>query len=159
MRKTGIHRFATRFSRPAPSGGAEHRGDRMAAQIPAFAAVGLIGYFVDAGVTYAGAQYLGLTPEIARPPGFVAATVVNFLLNRAITFRGSPAPFLRAFVRYWVVASGGLVVNYAVYLACVQLAPRFGLAVTPAVLPAFIAAGVGVATIVTFLGFRYFAFR
>jgi len=133
--------------------------DRIVAQVPAFAAVGVIGYLVDAGVTYACARHLGLSPELARPPGFVIATIVNFLLNRAITFRGSRAPFLRAFRRYWVVASGGLAVNYAVYSLCVQLAPRFGVAVTPAVLPLFIAAGVGVAMIVTFLGFRFFAFR
>ena len=87
------------------------------------------------------------------------ATIVNFLLNRAITFRGSGAPFWRAFVRYWVVASAGLAVNFAVYSACVQLAPWFGVAITPAILPVFIAAGVGVAMVVTFLGFRLFAFR
>ncbi len=62
-------------------------------------------------------------------------------------------------MRYWVVASAGLAVNYAVYSVCVQLAPRFGIAVTPAILPLFVAAGVGVAMVVTFLGFRFFAFR
>ena len=132
---------------------------RIAAQIPAFAAVGLVGYVVDAGITYAGANYLGLSPELARPPGFIVATIVNFLLNRAITFRDSSAPFWRAFARYWLVASVGLAVNYAVYSVCVQLAPRFGIAVTPAILPLFVAAGVGVAMVVTFFGFRFFAFR
>ncbi len=88
--------------------------------------VGAIGYVVDAGITYAGAKYLGLSAELARPPGFIVATIVNFLLNRAITFRGSGAPFWRAFARYWLVASGGLAVNYAVYSACVQLAPKLG---------------------------------
>ena len=96
----------------------------MADQIPAFAVIGAIGYLVDAGMTYAGAQYLGLSPELARPPGFIVATIVNFLLNRAITFRHSRAPFWRAFARYWIVASVGLAVNYAVYSVCVQLAPR-----------------------------------
>lgn len=132
---------------------------RIAAQIPSFAAIGLIGFFVDAGITYVCAKYLGLSPELARPPGFIVATVVNFLLNRGITFRHSNAPFLRAFIRYSVVASLGLAVNYGVYSVCVQLAPRFGIAVTPAILPLFIAAGVGVAMVVTFLGFRLFAFR
>lgn len=121
--------------------------------------VGAIGYVVDAGITYAGAKYLGLSAELARPPGFIVATIVNFLLNRAITFRGSGAPFWRAFARYWLVASGGLAVNYAVYSACVQLAPKLGVPILPAILPLFIAAGVGVAMIVTFVGFRFFAFR
>ena len=131
----------------------------MAAQIPAFAIVGAIGYLVDAGMTYAGAQYLGLSPELARPPGFIVATIVNFLLNRAITFRHSRALFWRAFARYWIVASVGLAVNYAVYSVCVQIAPRLQIPVTPAILPLFVAAGVGVAMILTFLGFRFFAFR
>jgi putative flippase GtrA len=135
------------------------RHGRISVQIPSFAAVGLVGYVVDAAITYAGAKYLGLSPELARPPGFIVATVVNFLLNRAITFRHSDAPFVRAFVRYWAVASAGLAVNYAVYSACVLLAPRLGVVVTPAILPLFVAAGSGVAMVLTFLGFRFFAFR
>jgi putative flippase GtrA len=132
---------------------------RISVQVPSFAAIGLIGYAVDAAITYAGARYAGLSPELARPPGFIVATVVNFLLNRAITFRHSEAPLVRAFIRYCLVASGGLPVNYAVYSACVLLAPRFGLQIVPAVLPLFVAAGAGSAMILTFLGFRFFAFR
>jgi len=135
------------------------RKGRIAAQIPSFALVGLVGYVIDAAVTYAGAKFVGLSPELARPPGFVVATVVNFLLNRSITFRDSEAQLVRAFLRYCVVASAGLVVNYGAYTACVLLAPRFELDVTPAMLPLFVAVGAGAAMIVTFLGFRFFAFR
>jgi len=131
----------------------------LAAQIPSFAIIGLVGYVIDAAITYAGAKYVGLSPELARLPGFVVATLVNFLLNRAITFGHSRAPFIRAFIRYCVVASAGLAVNYGVYSACVLLAPRFGLDVTAAILPIFVAAGAGAAMILTFLGFRFFAFR
>jgi putative flippase GtrA len=132
---------------------------RIAAQVPAFAAIGVIGYLVDAGITFVGAKYIGLPPELARVPGFVIATIVNFALNRAITFRHSRAPFFRAFIRYWGVASVGLAVNYAVYSACVLFAPRLGIVVTPAILPLFVAAGTGVAMVFTFIGFRHFAFR
>lgn len=132
---------------------------RMVEQIPAFAAIGVIGYVVDAGITFVGAKYGGLPPELARPPGFIIATIVNFALNRAITFRHSRAPVLRAFLRYCGVASVGLATNYAVYSACVILAPHVGIAVTPAILPLFIAIGSGVAMILTFVGFRHFAFR
>jgi putative flippase GtrA len=132
---------------------------RIAAQIPAFATIGLIGYFVDAGITFVGAEYGGLSPELARPPGFIVATIVNVTLNRAITFRHSRAPLFRAFLRYCGVASVGLAVNYAVYSACVALAPHIGIAVTPAILPLFVAAGSGAAMVLTFLGFRFFAFR
>jgi putative flippase GtrA len=140
-------------SAPKPPAG------RLRAQLPAFAVVGFVGYLIDSAVTYLGAKYLGLSPELARPPGFVVATVVNFLLNRAITFRGSRAPLGRAFLRYWGVALLGLVVNYAAYSLGVLLAPRMGISVTPAMLPLFIAAGVGAAMVVTFVGFRSFAFR
>jgi len=132
---------------------------RIAEQIPAFAVIGVIGYCIDAGITFVAARYLGLSPEFARPPGFIVATIVNFALNRAITFRRSRAPVFCAFLRYCGVASAGLAVNYAVYSACVILAPRVGVAVTPAVLPLFIAVGSGVAMVVTFIGFRFFAFR
>jgi putative flippase GtrA len=132
---------------------------RIAQQVPAFAAIGLFGYFVDATITYVCAKYLGLSPELARPPGFILATIVNFALNRSITFRRSGAPLFRAFLRYCGVASLGLAVNYAVYSACVFLAPSAGIAVAPAILPLFVAAGCGAAMILTFVGFRFFAFR
>ena len=132
---------------------------RIAEQVPAFAAIGAIGFLVDAGVTYLGAKYLGLSPELARPPGFIVATIVNFALNRSITFRHARSPLTGSFMRYLLVASAGLAVNYAVYSACVFLAPSVGIAVTPAILPLFIAAGSGVAMVLTFVGFRFFAFR
>jgi putative flippase GtrA len=132
---------------------------RVAEQVPAFAAIGVIGYFVDAAITYVGAKYVGLSPELARPPGFIVATIVNFALNRWITFRHARSPLTGSFVRYSLVASAGLVVNYAVYSACVLLAPSVGIAVTPAILPLFVAAGSGAAMILTFVGFRSFAFR
>jgi putative flippase GtrA len=132
---------------------------RIAEQVPAFAAIGLFGYFVDAGVTFVAAKYGGLSPELARPPGFIIATIVNFALNRSITFRQSRAPLVRSFLRYCGVASVGLAVNYAVYSVCVLLAPRAGIAVTPAILPLFVAAGSGAAMVLTFIGFRFFAFR
>jgi putative flippase GtrA len=132
---------------------------RIVEQVPTFAAIGFAGFLVDAGVTYLGAKYLGLSPELARPPGFIIATIVNFLLNRRITFRHAPSRLGRSFVRYLLVASVGLAVNYAVYSACVFLSPRAGIAATPAILPLFIAAGGGGAMILTFVGFRLFAFR
>src|SRR5271156_3447165 len=122
----------TADQRPSALRSAAPARSRPAGQLASFAVVGVVGYVVDSAITYASAKYLGLSPELARPPGFVVATIVNFLLNRAITFRGAGAPLLRAFLRYWLVASAGLAVNFAVYSACVLLAPRFGVAVTPA---------------------------
>jgi putative flippase GtrA len=137
----------------APAGG------RIAEQVPAFVAIGLIGYVVDAGITYLCAKYLGLSPVLARPPGFIVATIVNFFLNRWITFRYARTPLASSFVRYCLVASVGLTVNYAFYSACVALAPSAGIVATPAILPLFVAVGSGVAMAFTFVGFRFFAFR
>ena len=135
-------------------------GSRISRQIPAFAAIGLIGYVVDAGITYLGAKYLGLSPEIARPPGFLIATMVNFALNRAITFRHAKAPLVRAFLRYCLVAAGGSGGQLRRLFALRRpLAARSASSVTPAILPLFVAAGSGVAMVVTFVGFRWFAFR
>jgi putative flippase GtrA len=145
--------------KPSPVDAAAPARNRPASQMASFAAVGLMGYVVDSAITYAGAKYLGLSPELARPPGFIVATIVNFALNRAITFRHAGAPVMRAFLRYWLVASAGLAINFAVYSACVVLAPHFGIAVTPPILPLFVAAGVAVSTIATFVGFRFFVFR
>jgi putative flippase GtrA len=132
---------------------------RIAEQVPAFAAIGLVGFCVDAAITFIGAKYGGLSPELARPPGFIVATVVNFALNRTITFRHARSALAGSFARYVLVASAGLAVNYAVYSACVFLAPRAGIAVTPAILPLFVAVGSGAAMALTFIGFRFFAFR
>ena len=132
---------------------------RIAQQVPAFAAIGVLGFVVDAGITFLCARYLGLSPELARPPGFIIATIFNYILNRSITFRHARAPLARSFIRYALVASVGVAVNYAVYTACVALAPIAGIAVTPAILPLFVAVGSGFAMAVTFAGFRFFAFR
>lgn len=134
-------------------------GSQLKRQIPSYVAVGIVGYFVDAGVTYALARGFGVPAAFARLPAFAVATMVNFGLNRALTFRTSEAPLLGAFVRYVMVCAAGLVVNYAVYLACVAASPLAGVAVTPAILPLFVAAGSGAAMGVTFIGFRSFAFR
>ncbi len=134
-------------------------GSQLKRQIPAFVAVGVFGFCVDAGVTYVLAQRFGVGPALARPPAFAIATVFNFALNRSLTFRASATPLVRAFVRYVMVCAAGLAVNYCVYLACIALAPLVGLAVTPAILPLFVAFGSGAAMILTFVGFRFFAFR
>ena len=86
--------------------------------------------------------------------------MVNFALNRAITFRHAKAPLVRAFLRYCLVAAAGLAVNYAVYSLCVVLWPLAGF-VGDAGDPAAVRRrrqrrGDGRST---FVGFRWFAFR
>ncbi len=134
-------------------------GRKLKRQLPSFVAIGLFGYAVDAGVTYLLARFFGLDPLLARPPAFALATVLNFALNRALTFADSEVAALPAFLRYIAVCAAGLAVNYSVYAIGIALASLAGIAATPSLLPLFVAAGSGVAMFVTFFGFRSFAFR
>jgi len=128
-------------------------------QVPSFVVIGTLGFCIDAGLTFVFAQWLGMPALMARPPAFAIATLVNFSLNRLFTFRATNAPLLRALARYVLVCAGGLAVNYSVYAACLALAPGLGLPVSPKILPLFVACGSGSAMLLTFMGFRFFAFR
>jgi putative flippase GtrA len=127
---------------------------RFSRQIAAFVVIGIIGYVIDASITWACARYLGLSPDLARLPGFVSAMIVNFFLNRTITFKASRTPVVHAFVKYCAVASMGLAINYATYAVCVFLGPRVGIPVTPNILPVFVVAGSLSAMVVTSMGFK-----
>jgi putative flippase GtrA len=131
----------------------------LARQIPTFLIIGAVGFCIDASLTIALVRWFGVQPLLARPPAFVIVTLINFMLNRAFTFRAGRTPWLAALARYVLVCLGGLVVNYAVYAACLAIAALFGVVVTPAILTLFVAAGTGAATAVTFAGFRGYAFK
>ena len=121
--------------------------------------MGAFGYVVDASVTYALNKWLGVDPYLARFPAFGIATVLNFSLNRWLTFSHSTAPVLEAFVRYVMVCALGMAVNYAAYASALTLWGTLGLPASPGILPLFVAFGSGVAMFVTYFGFRIFAFR
>ena len=137
---------------PAPSASLKR-------QLPAFVAVGLIGYVIDSTITYGLNRSLGVDPLLARFPAFVVATLVNFALNRRLTFAHSTEPMMRAFVRYVMVCAVGLAVNYAAYAAALSVWGALGLPLAPPMLFAFVAFGSGVAMFVTYFGYRMFAFR
>ena len=131
----------------------------LARQIPSFAIIGAIGFVIDASLTFVFAQWFGVPALLARPPAFAIATLINFALNRTFTFQASRLPMLTALARYILVCGAGAAVNYAVYAICLKLAPLADLAVTPKILPLFVACGSLSAMFLTFLGFRSFAFR
>jgi putative flippase GtrA len=128
-------------------------------QVPTFAVVGALGFVVDSGLTYLFAHALHLDPRLARLPAFGIATLFNFALNRALTFAGTRAPLVGAFVRYCLVCAVGLAVNWSVFALALAAAARLGLPTPDYALPVFIALGTGVAMFVTFFGFKRFAFR
>jgi putative flippase GtrA len=53
-----------------------------ALQVPAFAAIGVIGYLVDAMMTYVCAKYLGLSPVRSRPPGITSMCRSIIVISR-----------------------------------------------------------------------------
>ena len=128
-------------------------------QVAVFALVGALGFVVDSGLTYLGVRALHLDARLARLPAFAIATIVNFALNRALTFSGSRAPLLGAFVRYCLVCGAGLAVNWSAFALALAGAKALGLPTPDYALPVFIAFGTGVAMFVTFFGFKRFAFR
>lgn len=128
-------------------------------QIPAFVAVGLIGYAVDSTITYALNRGYGVDPYLARFPAFVVATLINFALNRSMTFSHSTEPLMSAFMRYVMVCAVGLAVNYAAYACALTIWGALGLPMAPQMLFVFVAFGSGVAMFVTFFGYRMFAFK
>ncbi len=131
----------------------------LSRQVPTFALVGAFGFVVDSGITYALVRGLGADPFLARFPAFAVATVLNFGLNRSLTFAGSRAPILRAFLRYCLVCGVGLAVNWTFYALALGAAQRLGLPTPPETLPVFVAFGTGVAMFATFFGFKFIAFR
>jgi putative flippase GtrA len=128
-------------------------------QIPAFLIIGTLGFCLDAAITIALVKGFGVSPLLARPPAFVIVTLINFVLNRIFTFGAGEASWPLALARYVLVCLGGLVVNYAIYAGCLALAAASGWTLSSALLTLFVAAGTGTAMVVTFAGFRGYAFR
>jgi putative flippase GtrA len=139
--------------------GALDAGTALARQVSAFVAVGALGFCVDASLTILFVRGFGAPPLLARLPAFVLATLFNFALNRAFTFRASRTHWLGALARYVLVCLGGIALNYALYAFLLALAAARGVAISPGVLTLFVACGGLAAALLTFVGFRSFAFR
>jgi putative flippase GtrA len=141
-----------------PREGALDKKTDVARQIPAFLIVGSIAFCIDAGLTVLIAVGGGVSPYFARPPAVVVATLAGFFLNRAFTFQARSGDLRRDLARYALVAASGQVVNYAVYAAALAGAHALGLEASATVIAICVACGAGVAMVLTFAGFRFFAF-
>ena len=135
-------------------------GSRISRQIPSFAAIGLIGYVVDAGESPISAPNISACRR--RSPARRASSSRRSSISPSTARSPSATPRRRwrapsCAIAWW--RRLGLAVNYAVYSLCARLLAALGLTVTPEILPLFVAAGSGVAMVVTFVGFRWFAFR
>lgn len=119
-----------------------------------FAAVGGVGFAVDAGVLF-GLTALGGNPYLVRLLSFALAVSVTFGLNRHWTFSGARARGIgRDYLAYIGVQTFGVGINYGVYAAVLAL---IGLDPARAVLA--LAAGSATAFLVNYWGARRVVFR
>lgn len=117
-----------------------------------FAAVGLAGFAVDAGLTEL-AIAAGAGPFVARVGAIAAAIATTWWLNRRLTWRSEARGLAAAGegARYVAVALAGTAVNYGVYAVLLALLPDLRPALA-------VAAGSAAAMVVTFLGYQTLVF-
>ncbi len=87
-----------------------------------FAMVGVIGFFVDAGVLRFVVAILGLNLYSGRVVSFLCAATVTWALNRTFTFRHRGAPAAQ-WLRFVSVNALGAAVNFGTYALMVGLWP------------------------------------
>ncbi len=89
-----------------------------------FAGVGVLGFFVDAGVLTAARTIIGLDLYSARALSFVAAVTSTWAMNRAFTFKEhASASMLREWARFCAANAVGGAVNLGVYAALINNVP------------------------------------
>lgn len=90
-----------------------------------FAVSGVLGYLADLFITLLLGGLIGF--YFSRIPAFIGATLVTWVFNRNITFKGKESNHDKLLLEYLHYASLmilGLVVNYIVYAACLYILPE-----------------------------------
>jgi putative flippase GtrA len=123
---------------------------RLPARVRNFAAVGAIGFVIDAGLLSALTHLAGWSPWAARAPSFAAAVLATWLLNRRLTFPGLGLQRRSAeALGYGAIQVCGAGVNLLIFGVCLATFPR--LAAVP-VIP--FAVGAGVAMVFNYLALK-----
>jgi putative flippase GtrA len=126
-------------------------------QMVAFAAVGTVGFLVDAGMLTLLSSGFGADVYLSRAFSFTSAVLVTWLLNRSLVFKIRPRPPRekgRELGSYFIVQTGGALLNLATFAALIWLFP--GLRAIP-VLP--LAAGAVLGLVFNFSGSRAWVFE
>jgi len=93
----------------------------IARQAVRFAAVGVVGFFVDAGVLTLSIPLLGLNIYSARVLSFVTAVTATWAMNRAFTFKERASPsMVKEWARFCAANSVGGLVNLGTYVLLVN---------------------------------------
>lgn len=120
-----------------------------------FAAVGGVGFLIDAGVLTLALDHLTSSVYVARALSFATAVVATWLLNRLFVFDVDPrGSRIAEYGRYFVTQTSGALSNLGVFVALIELMPR--LAVTP-IVP--LAAGAILGALVNYAGSALWVFR
>jgi putative flippase GtrA len=117
-----------------------------------FVSAGLAALAVDDGMLHILTTGAGLSPFLARPFGIFVAMIVSWAINRRVTFAVAAAPGWAEFTRFAAASFAGQVVNYLVFAAILVAYPAAHRTL------AIVAASV-VAMFVSYVGFKYGAFR
>ncbi|EYD70870.1 GtrA family protein [Limimaricola hongkongensis] len=123
-------------------------------RIAKFAAVGGIGFLIDAGIAQALVAATEIGPYLTRIISFPAALTVTWYLNRVWTFSATGVGRGRQYGRYVAVQVLGNGVNLAVYALAIRLGPDWF--ATYVIAPLAIASGV--AMVANYLGARHWAY-
>ncbi len=115
-----------------------------------FLLVGLGGLLVDLALLSV-LELGGASHVFARAASLAAATVVTWILNRNFTFGASGGRVDMEFGRYGLIALGAQSINYAVFIAMIEVWPAV-LHTAAAIVGAVIAAGF------SYAGHRFFTF-
>lgn len=122
------------------------------AQFLRFAFVGGAGFIVDAGLLAVLHYRLGLDPFTSRLISICAAGVTTWRLNRGVTFGASGMSQAAEGLRYAVVATLIVALNYAIYSAALMLWPTLP--------PVLVAVGATVAAMgFSYIGYSRFVFQ
>ena len=92
---------------------------RKTRELVSFAAVGVIGFGVDAGLMNLLSHLFSIPEVLARVPSFCVAVVVTWLLNSFLTFRGVVLN-LKSLKKYFGTNLLGFATNWMVFLLATQ---------------------------------------
>jgi putative flippase GtrA len=89
-------------------------------EIISFAAVGTVGFLLDAAIVWALTQFTNITPIWAKLIAFPFAVTLTWLLNRNSTFKARKQPnYLKEWAKYIQVNSLGAITNNASFIILV----------------------------------------
>ena len=89
-------------------------------EIISFAAVGTVGFLLDAAIVWALTQFTNITPIWAKLIAFPFAVTLTWLLNRNSTFKDRKQPnYLKEWAKYIQVNSLGAITNNVSFIILV----------------------------------------